>query len=68
MDLANIHANILTLDEFKNRDGDAKTCKNLCDKYGSWAEAREHLETYPFTTEMVDSLRMKQKAEYYGSA
>ena len=55
VNLANIHANILTLDEFKSRDADAETCKKLLDSYGSWADAGEHLETYPFTTEKVSS-------------
>ena len=53
VNLANIRGNLLTLDEFKGRDGDIEQCTKLLRSYRDWADKGSDLQTYPFTTGMV---------------
>ena len=53
INIANIRANLLTLDEFKNRDSDIEQCKKLLQSFRDWLADGSNLQTYPFTTGMV---------------
>ena len=52
VNIANIHANLLTLDGF-NRDADVGNCKEFLEAYETWTTDGGNFDTYPFTNVMV---------------